>query len=121
MHQVTAFFLHRLSEGLQAGGFDRLRGGGEFRVHRGAAPSGLSGVVKDVKLNLGGHALERLEDIGVLHVIDGNIQRMFSSPNELDKLRNGFAVDLGALGLEEKAQTRRTKRRDTGHGKSPSY
>jgi hypothetical protein len=61
MHQVSAFFLHRLGEGLQAGGFDRLRGGGDLRVYRCTAPASFPGVIKNVQLDLGGHALERLE------------------------------------------------------------
>ena len=115
MHQVPALFLHRLGEGLQTRGVDRLPCGGDFGVHRGAVSSGFAGVVNDVKLNLGGHTLQRLEDVGIPHVIDGDIQRMLCALNEFDKLRNRFPIDLGAVGLEEKVQARRAERRNTRH------
>src|SRR5882757_5034243 len=115
MHQVSALFLHRLGEGVQAGGLDRLGGGGDFGVHRNAVPSGFSGVIEDVKMNLSGHAFQRLEDVRVPHVIDGNIERMSCALNELNKLRSRLSVDLGARRLEVKMEAGRGERREAWH------
>src|SRR5258708_33168745 len=116
MHQVPALFLHRLGEGVQARGLDRLRRRGELWVHCGAVSHSFPSVIKDMELNLGGDAFERLEDIRVLHVGDGNVKRMFRALDKLDEMRNDFSIDLGALRIEVKIEALGAEGRDACHG-----
>lgn len=102
MHQVSAFFFHRLGKRVQTRGSDCLRRGGVLGVHGRARPSCFTSIVKNLEGDFGGHAFQRLEDLLAPQVVDCNIQRMFGALNEFDEARNRLPIDLRAVGLEEK-------------------
>jgi hypothetical protein len=49
-----------------------------------------TGFIEDMKLTLRGHALQCFEYIGVPHVIDGDIQRMFRTWMNLTSLKDSI-------------------------------
>jgi hypothetical protein len=62
-----------------------------------------------VKLHLAGHFLQRLENIRVFHVINGDVERTLRPLDELNQLGDGFSVDLRAFRLEIESETARAK------------
>src|SRR5438128_6973753 len=103
---MPALFLNRMGKLLQAG-VDNCLPCRRLGIDGSAATANLGarrGIVKDVELNLAGHLLQRLQDIWVLHVVDGNVKRMFCVLDELDELGNSLSANLGALGLEVKME-----------------
>src|SRR5215467_1520314 len=117
VHQVPALFYDRMGERFQPS-IDNGFPGADLGIDGSAATANLASraaVICDVELHPAGHFLQRLQDIWILHVVDGDVERMLRRLDELNQVEHRVSVDLRTLGLKVESEALGAKGCVVGH------